>query len=100
MSKELTLLERREIARKTVPMGLDGWTKIIKGSHRKETYDYFDIPLFKIEMSKYFGAHPIFASYKEHFKKTWNKISPNERLIIVNNQINTSLPFQYMSFDL
>jgi hypothetical protein len=58
MKTELTLLERRDIARQTVPMGLDGWTKIVFNTHKKETYDDFDIPLYKEDVDEYFRTHP------------------------------------------
>jgi hypothetical protein len=58
MKTELTLLERRDIARQTVPMGLDGWTKIVINTHKKETYDDFDIPLYKEDVDEYFRTHP------------------------------------------
>ena len=57
MKTELTLLERREIARQTIPMGLNGWTKILKSTHKKETYDEFYIPTYKEDIEEYFKVH-------------------------------------------
>jgi hypothetical protein len=65
MKTELTLLERREIARQTVPMGLDGWTKILKNTHRKETYDEFNIPQYREDIEEYFRTHPILINPKQ-----------------------------------
>ena len=65
MKTELTLLERREIARQTVPIGLYGWTKILKNTHKKETYDEFDIPLYKEDVDEYFRIHPILIHPKQ-----------------------------------
>lgn len=68
MKTELTLLERREIARKTVPTmksmklkgeELQGWNKLLAMGHRKETYDYFNIPQFKDDVDDYYKTHPI-----------------------------------------
>ena len=35
----------------------------------------------------------------EELKKLWDNSNPHERLIIVNNQINTWLPIQYHNFN-
>lgn len=46
--RELSLLERRDIAKTTIPMGkLDpptNWSKVIADGHYHSTYDYFNIP--------------------------------------------------------
>lgn len=65
MENKLTLLERREIARQTVPVGLDGWTKILKNTHREETYDEFNIPIYKKDVDEYFKTHPILIHSKQ-----------------------------------
>lgn len=57
-TKELSLLERRDIARVKVPMGkLDpptNWSKVIADGHYHSTYDYFNIPT-KLTTIKYNG---------------------------------------------
>ena len=46
--RELSLLERREIARNTVPLGKlappTNWSKVIADGNYHTTYDYFNIP--------------------------------------------------------
>ena len=63
MKTQLTLLERREIARLTLPMGWNGWTKIVKNTHKKETYDEFGIPTYKKDVDEYYKTHPIIMKY-------------------------------------
>jgi hypothetical protein len=69
MKTELTLLERREIARQTVPMGtLDphtGWNKVLVNTHKKETYDEFNIPEYKEDVDEYFRMHLILIKSKQ-----------------------------------
>jgi hypothetical protein len=56
MRTELTLMERREIARKTVPTKkvkndkLQGWALLLAMTHKHETYDFFKIPRYKDEI--------------------------------------------------
>jgi hypothetical protein len=65
MSKELTLLERREIARKTIPSiqskkdKLQGWTLLLAMTHKHETYDFFKIPRYEGEVQEYYISNPI-----------------------------------------
>lgn len=65
MKTELTLLERREIARKTIPTKkmikgkLQGWGLLIQMTHKHETYDYFKIPRYKEEVEGYYKNNPI-----------------------------------------
>lgn len=92
MKTELTLLERREIAKQTIPMGLDGWTKIIKNTHKKETYDEFDIPLYKEDVDEYFRTHPkmdLNTEYKEHKKRMKRELLKKFAEELFNNNIKT-----------
>jgi hypothetical protein len=56
MRTELALMERREIARKTVPTKkvkndkLQGWALLLAMTHKHETYDFFKIPRYKDEI--------------------------------------------------
>jgi hypothetical protein len=65
MSNELTLLERREIARKTIPSKksktdkLQGWGLLLAMTHKHETYDFFEIPRYEGEVEKYYISNPI-----------------------------------------
>jgi hypothetical protein len=58
---KLTLLQRRQIARETVPMGklapATNWSKILVLGHRKETYDEFNIPTKFEEVEEYYKTH-------------------------------------------
>ena len=64
MNKELTLLERREIARKTIPSKnsvkskLQGWGLLLAMTHKQETYDFFKIPRYEDEVEKYYISNP------------------------------------------
>ena len=56
MRKKLTLLERREIGRKSIPFANDGdkgWKEFICGTHCKENYDNFGLPEFDDEIENY-----------------------------------------------
>ena len=71
MKKELTLLERREIAKKTIPTKkvkkykLQGWGLLLVMTHKHETYDFFKIPKYKDEVDGYYRNNPIiFDTYK------------------------------------
>lgn len=65
MNRKLTLLERREIAIKTIPTikdekyKLKGLGLLLTMSHKKETYDYFNIPKFECEVEEYYENNPI-----------------------------------------
>jgi hypothetical protein len=65
MNKELTLLERREIARKTIPSKnpvkgkLQGWGLLLAMTHKHETYDFFGIPRYEGEVQEYYTSNPI-----------------------------------------
>lgn len=65
MNNELTLLERREIARKTIPSiqskkdKLQGWTLLLAMTHKHETYDFFKIPRYEGEVQEYYISNPI-----------------------------------------
>ena len=65
MKTELTLLERREIARKTIPTKkvkkdkLQGWGLLLAMTHKHETYDFFKIPKYKDEVEEYYRNNPI-----------------------------------------
>lgn len=65
MKTELTLLERRDIAKKTIPTKkmikgkLQGWGLLIQMTHKHETYDYFKIPRYKEEVEVYYKNNPI-----------------------------------------
>jgi hypothetical protein len=65
MNKELTLLERREIARKTIPSKnskkgkLQGWGLLLAMTHKHETYDFFEIPRYEDEVQEYYISNPI-----------------------------------------
>jgi hypothetical protein len=71
MKTELTLLERREIAKKTIPKykgkkdKLQGWGLLLAMTHKHETYDFFKIPKYKDEVDGYYRNNPIiFDTYK------------------------------------
>ena len=71
MKKELTLLERREIAKKTIPTKkgkkdkLQGWGLLLAMTHKHETYDFFKIPKYKHEVDGYYRNNRIiFDTYK------------------------------------
>ena len=65
MNKELTLLERREIARKTIDSKkakkdkLQGWGLLVAMTHKHETYDFFKIPRYEGEVQEYYISNPI-----------------------------------------
>ena len=65
MKTELTLLERREIAKKTIPTKnekkdkLQGWGLLLAMTHKHETYDFFKIPKYKDEIDGYYRNNPI-----------------------------------------
>ena len=65
MNKELTLLERREIARKTIGSKksekdkLQGWGLLVAMTHKHETYDFFKIPRYECEVQEYYINNPI-----------------------------------------
>jgi hypothetical protein len=65
MNKELTLLERREIARKTIDNKkvkkdkLQGWGLLVVMTHKHETYDFFKIPRYECEVQEYYISNPI-----------------------------------------
>ena len=65
MRTELTLLERREIAKKTIPTKkvkkdkLQGWGLLLEMTHKKETYDFFEIPEYRDEVKSYYENNPI-----------------------------------------
>ena len=65
MRTELTLLERRDIARKTIPAKkrinekLQGWGLLIQMTHKEETYDFFNIPKYQDEVEVYYQNNPI-----------------------------------------
>ena len=70
MNKELTLLERREIARKTIGTKkiekdklqgwkFQGWTLLVAMTHKHETYDFFKIPRYESEVQEYYKNNPI-----------------------------------------
>ena len=65
MDNELTLLERREIARKTIPIKnpikhkLQGWGLLLAMTHKHETYDFFKIPRYEGEVQEYYISNPI-----------------------------------------
>ena len=93
---KLTLIERRDVAKLTLPTGLKGWTGILKGTHKKETYDNFNIPTLESELPEYFKTHPIKGKYfslegispcvAKHFK---NQLEVNLKLkktVVVLNQ--------------
>jgi len=56
---ELTVLERKELARKIVKPGIDGWGRILILGHSHETYDEFNIPRLKSEVIGYLENNPI-----------------------------------------
>ena len=58
MKTELTLLERREIAKQTIPYG-QGWKLLCAMTHKHETYDFFKIPKYKDEVDEYYRNNPI-----------------------------------------
>lgn len=62
MKTELTLLERRNIAKLTVSGW--GWHKIMINTHKKETYDEFNIPIYEECVDQYFKTHPILVNPK------------------------------------
>jgi aromatic ring-opening dioxygenase catalytic subunit (LigB family) len=57
MNKDLTLLEKRIIAKNT--LSAYKWRKIIKMGHKKETYDYFKIPKYYYDLKFYIKNNPI-----------------------------------------
>jgi hypothetical protein len=65
MRTKLTLLERREIAKKTIPTKkvkkdkLQGWGLLLAMTHKKETYDFFKIPRYEDEVKGYYENNPI-----------------------------------------
>ena len=65
MRTELTLLERREIARKTITTKkvknnkLQGRGLLLAMTHKKETYDFFKIPKYQDEVEEYYKNNPI-----------------------------------------
>jgi hypothetical protein len=70
MNTKLTLLERREIARKTIPTmrrdrrkNFRGWVLLIFMTHKEETYDYFGIPKFENEVDEFYKTHPIIRRF-------------------------------------
>lgn len=69
---ELTLLERREIARRTVPVmkrtkggKFQGWSLLLAMGHWRATYDHFNIPKFEDEVDEYYNNNnnPIVPKY-------------------------------------
>lgn len=62
--RKLALLERREIARHTIPMGPNGWSEILRNTHTKATYDAFKIPQYEPEIERYLKYHPILTRDK------------------------------------
>ena len=76
---KLTLAERRNLAKLTLPPGPIGWTGIIKGTHKKETYDKFGIPSLRSEVIDYLTLHPISTKY---LIKTHPELLKNEVFII------------------
>jgi hypothetical protein len=65
MRTELTLLERREIARKTITTKkvknnkLQGWGLLLAMTHKEDTYDFFKIPKYQDEVEEYYKNNPI-----------------------------------------
>jgi|ERR1035437_265880 hypothetical protein len=89
---KLTLAERRNLAKLTLPNGPEGWTAIIKGTHKKETYDKFGIPTLRSEVVDYLTLHPISTKY---LIKTHPELLKNEVFIINvkdNEDFETKLP--------
>jgi len=60
--RKFMLLERRDIARHTIPMGPGGWTEVLRKTHKKETYDMFGIPQYETDLDGYIKSHPILTS--------------------------------------
>jgi len=75
MRNKLTLLYRREIARKTIPTKkekrgkLQGWGLLLSMTHRHETYDFFKIPRYEDEVKGYYENNPIIFNKVEQLKK-------------------------------
>ena len=89
---KLTLAERRNLAKLTLPPGPIGWTGVLKGTHKKETYDKFGIPTLRSEVIDYLTLHPISTKY---LIKTHPEILRNEVFIINvkdNEDFETNLP--------
>jgi len=61
MDRELTLLERRSIARERLPR--NGWYYVVSRTHLKETYDKLGIPSLLGEVEEYFKNHPVVSKY-------------------------------------
>jgi hypothetical protein len=65
MRTKLTLLERREIARNTIPTKkvkkdtLQGWGLLLAMTHEKGTYDFFRIPEYRCEVKGCYENNPI-----------------------------------------
>ena len=57
----LTQLERRDLAKLTVPHAT--WIEILKETHLKETYDNHDIPQHREEVKSYLTNHPVIKNY-------------------------------------
>lgn len=56
MRKKLTLMERYEIGRKTIPITNDinnGWIGFCRGTHCKENCDNYGLPEFEDEIENY-----------------------------------------------
>jgi len=88
----LTLAERRNLAKLTLPPGPIGWTDVLKGTHKKETYDKFGIPTLRSEVIDYLVLHPITTKY---LTKTHPELLKNEVFIINlkdNEDFETNLP--------
>ena len=63
MKTKLSLLERRAIAKNSLVYA--DWFEILKNTHRKETYDKFNIPLYKEDVDKYFLEHKTLNKIKQ-----------------------------------
>ena len=60
MRTELTLNERRLIARKTISSKTKmGWSMLLKLGHTHNTYDEFNIPKYVDEVDEYYKNNPI-----------------------------------------
>jgi hypothetical protein len=100
---KLTLIERRDVAKLTLPTGLKGWTGILKGTHKKETYDNFNIPTLESELPEYFKTHPIKGKYfsleginprvTKHFK---NQLEQN--LKVKKNIVTATQPIKITTY--
>jgi hypothetical protein len=60
--KKFTLIERRHIARNTISYGPGGWTEVLRNTHKKETYDMFNIPQYEPLLDDYMKDHPILTN--------------------------------------